>query len=62
MEDFFIDEDDDWINELEEEDDLYNDFYLEKINNIDLHLIYIVKYNNIKHIKKDNNFFKNQKI
>ena len=62
MEDFFIDDDDDWINELENEDDLYNDFYLEKINNVDLHIIYIDKQNNIEHIKKDKYFFDNQTI
>ena len=62
MEDFFIDDDDEWINELENEDDLYNDFYLEKINNVDLHVIYIDKKNNIEHIKKDKYFFDNQTI
>ena len=57
-----IDDDDNWINELENEDDLYNDFYLEKINNVDLHIIYIDKQNNIEHIKKDKYFFDNQTI
>ena len=62
MEDFYIEEDEEWINELEKEDDLYNDFYLEKINNVELHLIYIDKHNNIEHIKKDKYFFDNQTI
>ena len=30
-----IDEEDDWIKKIEEEDNLYNDFYYEKNENVD---------------------------
>ncbi len=29
-----IDDDDDWINKIEEEEKLYNDFYYEKNENV----------------------------
>ncbi len=62
MEEFYIDNDDDWINTIEKEDNLYNDFYLEKNNNITLNLIYINKDNNIEYIKKEKFFLTNQTI
>ena len=34
MEEFYIDEDESWLEELEKENELYNDFYLEKTDNI----------------------------
>lgn len=61
MEEFYIDNDDEWIENIEKEDDLYKDFYLEKNDNITLNIIYVNRYNNIDHIKKDK-FFLNEQI
>jgi hypothetical protein len=59
---FYIDEDESWINELEKENELYNDFYLEKTDNINLNIIYINKNNNIQYIKKDKYFLNKHQI
>lgn len=56
MEEFYIDEDESWLEELEKKNELYNDFYMEKTDNISLNIIYINKYNNIQYIKKDKYF------
>ena len=62
MGEFYIDEDESWINELEKENELYNDFYLEKTDNINLNIIYINKNNNIQYIKKDKYFLNKHQI
>ena len=62
MEEFYIEEDDEWIENIEKEDDLYKDFYLEKNDNITLNIIYVNRNNNIEHIKKDKFFLNEQMI
>ena len=62
MEEFYIDEDESWLNEIEKENALYNDFYLEKTDNINLNVIYINKNNNIEYIKKDKYFLNENTI
>tara|TARA_A100001011_G_scaffold399833_1_gene510446 strand:- start:3787 stop:4302 length:516 start_codon:yes stop_codon:yes gene_type:complete len=62
MEEFYIDEDESWLNEIEKENALYNDFYLEKTDNINLNIIYINKNNNIEYIKKDKYFLNENTI
>ena len=57
-----IDEDDDWIKKIEEEDNLYNDFYYEKNDNILVYYLYINKKKEIEHIKQDNIFLIDSKI
>jgi len=54
-------EEDDWIKKIEEEDDLYNDFYYEKNDHIRIYCIY-TNNNEIQHIKKDIFLLDNQKI
>ena len=54
-------EEDDWIKKIEEEDDLYNDFYYEKNDNVRIYCIY-TNNNEIQHIKKDIFLLDNQKI
>ena len=54
-------EDDDWINKIEEEDNLYNDFYYEKNEHVRIYCIY-TSNNEIQHIKKDIFLLDNQKI
>jgi len=62
MEEFYIEEDDEWIENIEKEDDLYKDFYLEKNDNITLNIIYVNRNNNIEHIKKEKYFLNDQMI
>ena len=57
-----IDEEDDWIKKIEEEDNLYNDFYYEKNENILVYYLYINKKKEIEHIKQDNIFLIDSKI
>lgn len=47
-------DDDDWIKKIEEEDNLYNDFYYEKNENVLIYYLYINLNNEIEHIKKNN--------
>lgn len=49
-----IDDDDDWINKIEEEDNLYNDFYYEKNENVLIYYLYINNDNEVEYIKKNN--------
>lgn len=46
--------DDSWIEEIENEDKLYSTFYTEENEIVKLIFIYINKYNEIYHLKKDN--------
>ena len=62
IEEFYIEEDDNWIENIETEDDLYNDFYLEKNDNITLTILYVNKFNNIENIKKEKYFLNEQMI
>ena len=62
MEEFYIDDDDEWIENIEKEDDLYKDFYLEKNDNIRLNIIYVNRNNNVENIKKDKYFLNQQMI
>jgi len=57
-----IDEDDDWIKKIEEEDNLYNDFYYEKNENVLVYYLYINKKNEIEYIKQNNIILNNSKI
>ena len=54
-------EEDDWIKKIEEEDDLYNDFYYEKNEHVRIYCIY-TNNKEIQHIKKDIFLLDNQKI
>ena len=54
-------EEDDWIKKIEEEDNLYNDFYYEKNEHVRIYCIYI-NNNEIQHIKKDIFLLDNRKI
>lgn len=54
-------EEDNWIKKIEEEDNLYNDFYYEKNEHVRIYCIYI-NNNEIQHIKKDIFLLDNQKI
>ena len=49
-----IDDDDDWINKIEEEEKLYNDFYYEKNENVWIYYLYINSNKEVEYIKKDN--------
>ena len=57
-----IDEEDDWIKKIEEEDNLYNDFYYEKNENVLVYYLYINKKKEIEHIKQNNIFLIDSKI
>jgi len=52
-------EEDDWIKKIEEEDNLYNDFYYEKNESVLIYYLYINLNNEIGHIKKENFILKN---
>jgi hypothetical protein len=41
------------IDEFEKDDELYNDFYKDKIEQINLYILYVDNNNDIFHIKKD---------
>ena len=54
LEEFIVeDEHDDWLEKIKKEDESYNDFYNEKITNIELNYIYINRKNNIEYFKKN---------
>jgi len=57
-----IDDDDDWIKKIEEEDNLYNDFYYEKNENVLVYYLYINRDNEIDHIKQNNIILTDSKI
>ena len=57
-----IDDDDDWIKKIEEEDNLYNDFYYEKNENVLVYYLYINRNNEIDHIKQNNIILTDSKI
>lgn len=42
-----------WIQEFEENDKQYSDFYTEPIESVRLFILYVSKKNNLFHIKKD---------
>jgi hypothetical protein len=45
--------DEEWINEFEKTDKLYQDFYLDNIYYTNIHFIYINKHNDIEKIKEE---------
>ena len=45
--------DEEWINEFEKTDKLYNDFYLDNIYYTKIHFVYINKENDIEKIKEE---------
>ncbi len=54
--------DDDWINKINEEDNLYNDFYYEKNRNIWIYYLYVNLNNEIGHVKKENHILDDTKV
>ena len=57
-----LDDEEDWLNKIEEEDKLYNDFYYEKNENININFVYISLNNSIQHIKSENFILQNNII
>ena len=57
-----IDEEDDWIKKIEEEDNLYNDFYYEKNENVLVYYLYVNRKNEIEHIKQNHIILTDSKI
>ena len=57
-----LDMDDDWINKINEEDNLYNDFYYEKNRNIWIYYLYVNLNNEIGHVKKENHILDDTKV
>jgi len=62
MTECLLDMDDDWINKINEEDNLYNDFYYEKNRNIWIYYLYVNLNNEIGHVKKDNHILDDTKV
>jgi hypothetical protein len=42
-----------WIDDFENTDELYNDFYVEKIDSLPVHFLYINRNSELFHIEKD---------
>ena len=62
MTECLLDMDDDWINKINEEDNLYNDFYYEKNRNIWIYYLYVNLNNEIGHVKKENHILDDTKV
>jgi len=62
MTECLLDMDDDWINKINEEDNLYNDFYYEKNRNIWIYYLYVNLNNDIGHVKKENHILDDTKV
>ena len=45
--------DTEWINELKNNEDKYNDFYKEPVKSVIVYLLYVNKENELQHIHKD---------
>lgn len=50
------------IDEFEKDDELYNDFYKDKIEQINLYILYVDNNNDLFHIKKDTATLNNGKL
>ena len=50
------------IDEFEKDDELYNDFYKDKIEQINLYILYVDNNNDLFHIKKDTTTLNNGKL
>lgn len=50
------------IDEFEKDDQLYNDFYKDQIEQIDLYILYVDNNNDLFHIKKDTATLNNGKL
>ena len=50
------------IDEFEKNDKLYNDFYKDKIEQINLYILYVDNNNDLFHIKKDTAILNNSKL
>jgi hypothetical protein len=50
------------IDEFEKDDELYNDFYKDKIEQINLYILYVSNNNDLFHIKKDTATLNNGKL
>ena len=51
-----------FIDEFEKNDKLYNDFYKDKIEQINLYILYVDNNNDLFHIKKDTAILNNSKL
>ena len=50
------------IDEFEKDDELYNDFYKDKIEHINLYILYVDNNNDLFHIKKDTASLNNSRL
>lgn len=50
------------IDEFEKDDKLYNDFYKDKVDHINLYILYVDNNNDLFHIKKDTTSLNNGKL
>jgi hypothetical protein len=53
--------DTEWINELKNNEDKYNDFYKEPVKSVIVYLLYVNKENELQHIHKDRCLIDNNK-
>jgi hypothetical protein len=59
---FIEEENDDWLEKIKKNDELYNDFYSEEPSSIKINYLYINQSNELVNIKQENILLTNKKV